>query len=114
MRNPERSWWQGSQVTSKIWQRCVVDLSADSADKTTRPHLLAPLFIIMPYESTAWAAARRVRITRRGAVGGTQPIRGGQLGPIGSEVTDFPRARTIRVRGPPPAWGTIHNIPPLL
>ena len=73
MRNPERSGWQRSQVTSKIWQRCVVDLSADFADRTTRPHLLTPMFIIMPYKSTAWAAARRVRITRRGAVGGTQP-----------------------------------------
>ena len=76
MRNPERSGWQGSQVTSKIWQTCVVDLSVDSADGTTRLHLLAPLFIIMPYESTAWAAARRVRITREGAVGGTQPTGG--------------------------------------
>src|SRR3954469_6620776 len=34
---------------------------------------VAPLFIIIPYNATAWAAARRVRITRRGAVGGTQP-----------------------------------------
>ena len=76
MRNPERSGWQRSQVTSKICQRCVVDLSVDSADRTTRPHLLASLFIIMTYRSAAWAAACRDRITRRGAVGGTQPIRG--------------------------------------
>src|SRR4051812_11226679 len=103
MRNPERSGWRRSQVTSKIWQRCVVDLSADSADRTTRPHLLALQSVIMPYKSTAWAAARRVRITRRGAVGGAQPIRGWQLIPIGCKVTDLPRAHTIRARGTPPA-----------
>src|SRR4051812_5691218 len=73
MRNPERSGWQRSQVTSKICQRCVVDLSADSADRTTRPHLLALQAVIIPYWSTAWAAARQVRSTWRGAVGGTQP-----------------------------------------
>ena len=40
------------------------------------PHLLALQFVIMPYEPTSWAAARRVRITRRRSVGGAQPIRG--------------------------------------
>src|SRR3954468_13895149 len=73
MHNPERSGRQRSQVTSKIWERCVVDLSADSADRTTRQHLLALQAVIIPYQSTAWAAARQVRFTRRGAVGGIQP-----------------------------------------
>ena len=58
MRNPERSGWQRSQVTSKICQRCVVDLSADSANRTTRQHLLALQEIIIPYKSTTWASAR--------------------------------------------------------
>src|SRR3954466_12989190 len=101
MRNPKRSGWQRSQVTSQICQRCVVDLSADSADRTTRQHLIAPLFITIPYEATTWADARRVRITRRGAIGGTQPTGGWQLGPIGSEVTNLPWAHTIRARGTP-------------
>src|SRR3954466_3414601 len=103
MRYPEISGWQRGQVTSRIWQRYVVGSSADPADWPTRLYGLDPLFITRPYKSTAWAAACRVRFTREEAVGGTQPIRGGPLGPVCTEVTDLPRAHTIRARGTPPA-----------
>src|ERR1041384_1002409 len=63
----------------------------------------------MPYEPTAWVPARRVRINRRASVGGTQLVRGWQLGPVGSGGTDLPRALTIRARGTPPAWGTLNT-----
>src|SRR3954447_1022914 len=99
MRYPEISGWQRGQVTSRIWQRYVVGSSTDPADWPTRLYCLAPLCITSPYKSMAWAAACQVRFTRAEALGGTQPTRGGQLGPIGSEVTNFPRAHTIRARG---------------
>src|SRR3954469_22928833 len=103
MRNPERSGWQRSQVTSKICQRCDVDLSADSADRTTRPHLLALQIAIIPYWSTAWAATRQVRVTRRGAVGGTQPTEDDSWAQSEVKLPKYPGDHTIRPRGTPPA-----------
>src|SRR3954470_2338655 len=90
MRNPERSGWQRSQVTSKICQRCVVDLSVNSADRTTRPHLLALQVAIISYWSTAWAAARQVRFIRRGAVGGTQPTKDDSWAHSAVKLPEYP------------------------
>jgi hypothetical protein len=53
-----------------------IGMAEMSGHKPTRPYCLAPLFINSAYEARAWAAACRVRLTRRGAVGGSQPIRG--------------------------------------
>src|SRR3954466_4641792 len=103
MRNPERSGWQRSQVTSKICQRCVVDLSADSADRTTRQHFLALQAVIIPYKSTAWAAARQVWFTRRGAVGGNQPTKDDSWAHSAVKLPKYPGNHTIRTRGIPPA-----------
>src|SRR3954464_12433411 len=95
MRNPERSGWQRSQVTSKICQRCVIDLSADSADRTTRQHLLALQAVIIPYKSTTWAAARQVRFTRRGAVGGAQPTEDDSWAQSAVKLPKYPCRRLV-------------------
>src|SRR3954468_738514 len=53
-----------------------IGMAEMSGHKPTRPYCLAPLFINSAYEARAWPAACRVRFSRKGAVGGSQPIRG--------------------------------------